>query len=262
MFIPVHDANKLRHVDAQYVTLGLIAVNLLVFFLTGVGEATNVQQASSIYYSYGYVPAVINDFADLPPELAILPEAASYVTYTFLHANFMHVAGNMLFLWVFGDNVEDAMGHFRFLVFYFLCGAAGAFAHGLAVPQSQAPLIGASGATAGIVGAYLLLHPRVKIWILALGRIPLRLRAVWVLGGWIIFQIGSFLAFDESEISWAAHLGGIIAGMVFILFMRRTGVSLFDQDLPDVAVSVPNVTRQDRDAQKPETSRQWGRPEE
>lgn len=262
MFIPLHDANKLRYVKAQYVTLGLIAINIFIFLVTATPQILDTQQANSLYFSYGFVPAVINDFADLPVEFVILPESANYVSYSFLHANFMHLAGNMLFLWVFGDNVEDAMGHFRFLIFYLLCAAAGAWAHGLVVPQSEAPLIGASGATAGVVGAYLLLHPRVKIWILALGRIPIRLQAFWILGAWIAYQIFSFVVFNESEISWAAHIGGIITGMILIVFMRRIGVSLFDQNLPDVATSVPKVTRQAPDSEKPKLSRDWGRPEE
>jgi membrane associated rhomboid family serine protease len=262
MFIPLHDANKLRHIRLPFVTLALILVNVVVFLITATPQITNAQQASSIYFSYGFVPAVINDIADLPIELAVLPETMTYVSYSFLHANFMHIAGNMLFLWVFGDNVEDAMGHFKYLIFYLLCAAAGAWAHALAIPESQSPLIGASGATAGVVGAYLLLHPRVKIWILALGRIPIRLQAIWVLGGWIAYQIFSFLTFEDSEVSWAAHLGGILAGMIFILFMRRAGVSLFDQNLPDPAVSVPTVTQQAPEAQKPKLSRDWGRPED
>ncbi len=260
MFIPLHDANELTHVKVQYVTLALIAANVLIFIITASSQITTAQQASSLYFSFGFVPAVINDIAELPIEFAILPESATYLSYSFLHANFMHIAGNMLFLWVFGDNVEDAMGHFRFLVFYFICAAAGAFAHSLAIPSSSSPLIGASGATAGVVGAYLLLHPRVKIWILALGRIPIRLQAFWVLGGWIIYQIFSFLAFENSEVSWAAHIGGIIAGTILILVMKRPEVRLFDQNL--TTPSTPPIPAQSEEAIKPKLSRDWGRPED
>ena len=98
----------------------------------------------------------------------------------------------MLFLWVFGDNVEDALGHIKFLIFYALCAVAGALLHGLIAPESQVPLIGASGAIAGVVTAYLMLHPRVKVWILALGRIPMRIPAYITLALWILFQLVLF----------------------------------------------------------------------
>ncbi len=262
MFIPLHDANNLEHVKRQYVTLALIAINILIFLITATPQISDVQEANAIFFSYGFVPAVVNDTAVLPAEFVVIPEAASYLTYSFLHANFMHVAGNMLFLWVFGDNVEDAMGHIKFLVFYLLCAAAGAFAHSIAIPTSQAPLIGASGATAGVVGAYLLLHPRVKIWILALGRIPLRLSAMWVLGGWILYQVYSFFAYSDSEVSWAAHLGGVLAGIVLVPFMKRSNVDLFDKNLRDGGASVPSVKTQESVGEKPKLSRDWGRPED
>jgi len=261
MFIPLHDANTLKHVKRQYVTLMLIAINILIFLITATPQISDAQEANAIFFSYGFVPAVINDTAILPPEYVVLPEPASYLTYAFLHANFMHVAGNMLFLWVFGDNVEDAMGHWKFLIFYLLCAAAGALAHSLVIPTSQAPLIGASGATAGVVGAYLLLHPRVKIWILALGRIPLRLSAMWILGGWIAYQIFSFLAFSDSEVSWAAHLGGVLAGIILIPFMKSANVSLFDKNLREGGASVSTVKADEMPSSKPKLSRDWGRPD-
>ena len=261
MFIPLHDANTLEYVKRQYVTLALILINVLIFLITGTPQISDIQEANAIFFSYGFVPAVINDTATLPPEFVVIPEVASYFSYAFLHANFMHIAGNMLFLWVFGDNVEDAMGHTKFLIFYLLCAAAGAFAHSLAIPTSQAPLIGASGATAGVVGAYLLLHPRVKIWILAMGRIPLRLSAMWVLGAWIGYQIFSFFTFSDSEVSWAAHLGGVIAGMILIPFMKSSNVSLFDKNLRNAGASVPSVSNQQSTGEKPKLSRDWGRPD-
>ncbi len=109
-----------------------------------------------------------------------------------LHADWMHLLGNMLFLWVFGDNVEDAMGHLRFLVFSLICGIAGGRAYALLGPQaSEAPLVGASGAVSGVVAAYLVLYPRVRVWILLFWRLPLPLSALWCLGGWILLQFGS-----------------------------------------------------------------------
>jgi membrane associated rhomboid family serine protease len=102
----------------------------------------------------------------------VLPGAVTLVTYQFLHAGWLHLLSNMAFLWVFGDNVEDAMGHLRFLAFYLLCGVGAALAHGMIDPQSTIPLVGASGSVAGVIAAYLMLHPKVKVWVLVLWRLP------------------------------------------------------------------------------------------
>src|SRR4030095_12878024 len=113
--------------------------------------------------TFGLIPAEFHLGAGLRSEYATIPESLTLVTYMFFHGGRMHLLGNMLFLWVFGDNIEDDMGHGRFLIFYLLCGAAGAGAHALANPTSEAPLIGASAAVAGTLGAYLILHPKVKL---------------------------------------------------------------------------------------------------
>lgn len=237
MFIPLHDANQLRHIRLQYVTLGVIIVNCLIwlFFVTAAMSDPDVSKAA--FFSYGFVPAVANGYETLPPQWAVIPEPLTYVSYAFFHGDFMHLAGNMLFIWVFGDNVEDAVGHFRFVLFFLACAAAGALAHSLAQPESISPLIGASGAAAGVITAYLMLHPHVKVWILALGRIPLRIPALWVIGAWILFQVGNFVANPDSDVSWAAHIGGIVAGAVLIPVMKRRGVALFDRR--PVAETIP-----------------------
>ncbi|MCO6387174.1 rhomboid family intramembrane serine protease [Aliihoeflea sp. 40Bstr573] len=238
MFIPLHDANRLRFIKAQYVTVGLIAVNVIVYFWSVAGGWEATQAAA---YSYGYIPSVAFDHVELPPELAILPGKASYVTYAFLHGDLLHLGGNMLFLWVFGDNVEDAMGHWKFLAFYLLCAVAGAWFHGMMAPLSEVPLIGASGAVAGIVSAYLLLHPRVKIWVLAFGRLPLRIPAWIVLALWIGFQFIMFALAGEDQISWAAHIGGILAGAVLLVALKRPEVPLLDRRIvtPQAAIVAP-----------------------
>jgi membrane associated rhomboid family serine protease len=243
MFIPIHDANDLKHIRAQYVTIGLIAANVVFFFLSAMG--TEAQMYATVL-GYGYIPAVAFDRAVLPPELDMVPTWATYVTYSFLHGDILHLGGNMLFLWVFGDNIEDALGHARFLVFYMLCAAAGALLHGVMAPNSQVPLIGASGAVAGIVAAYLILHPRVKIWVLAFARIPLRIPAWTVLALWIGFQFVMLVFAGNDGVSWAAHVGGILLGAFLVLFMRRRGVPLFDREIvtPEaVETTVPKPRR-------------------
>ncbi len=260
MFIPLHDQNALTAIRLQFVTLGLIGVNVFVWVLMATPQLSDASAAQAVYYSWGFVPSVVYDTIELPAELVVIPENASYVTYAFLHGGFTHLAGNMLFLWVFGDNVEDAMGHFRFLVFYLLCATAGAFAHGMVDPQSQVPLVGASGAAAGVIGAYLMLHPNVKVWVLAFGRIPLRLSALWVLGAWIAFQFFNFFADQANEVSWAAHIGGLLAGAILIVLFKRKNVSLFDANIPHADTGIPDPPALEEAEEKTSTFR-WGRGE-
>ena len=230
MFLPLHDTNRLNHVRIQYVTLTIIVANILIWVIWGNPSISSEDAVHATFISFGYIPAVINGYEELPLIYSILPEQASFITYSFFHSGFMHLAGNMLFLWVFGDNVEDAMGHIRFLLFYLTCAAAGAWMHGIVNPQSISPLVGASGAAAGVIAAYLLLHPKVKVWVLMFGKIPLRISAFWVIGAWIAYQVFELVFNSDSDVSWGAHVGGIIMGAILILFMRRTGVQLLDQD--------------------------------
>jgi membrane associated rhomboid family serine protease len=230
VFIPLHDSkNGLRHLPFQYVTVSLIALNVIIYavFLSGV----LLPGAQATFMGYGMIPAVVNDVRELDPQLVAVPELWTLVTYQFLHGGWMHLASNMLFLWVFGDNVEDALGHMRFLIFYVLCGVAGGLLHLFFWPESEAPLVGASGAVAGVIGAYLVLHPRVQLWVLALGRIPLRIPAWIALAGWIGFQVFNLIVTTDDAVAWWAHVGGVIAGVVLVVFMRRRGVALFDSDM-------------------------------
>jgi len=226
MFIPLHDANRLRHIRHQYMTLAIIGLNVVAYLLT---SSAGIEFSQAAAYGLGYIPSVNYNLAILPPELAMVPPSLTYITYAFVHNDLLHLGGNMLFLWVFGDNVEDALGHLRFLIFYLACTVAGAVAHGMVMPWSQMPLIGASGAVAGVVSAYFLLHPKVKLWVLMFARIPLRLPAYLVLATWIATQFLMILFDTEGMISWAAHIGGIIAGAVLIIPLRRRGVPLFDR---------------------------------
>lgn len=230
MFVPLHDGNSLKHIKLQYVTWTLIAMNVIVWVVTAL-SGTDVGFVRAADLGYGFIPSVVNDLRDLPPQYAVIPEDLTYVTYAFLHADIFHLLSNMLFLWVFGDNVEDALGHVKFILFYLACAAAGAFAHGLALPASDAPLIGASGAVAGVVAAYLMLHPRVRVWILVLGRIPLPLPAFIPLILWIGMQFYMVVADPDGQVSWATHVGGILAGALLVVVLKRRGVPLFDRRL-------------------------------
>jgi membrane associated rhomboid family serine protease len=145
----------------------------------------------------------------------------------FLHGGFLHVAGNMLYLWIFGNNIEDAMGHLRFTVFYALCGTAAAFSHALPNSHSNIPMLGASGAVSGVLGAYLLLYPHARVLTLfTLGFFirMIEIPAMVVLGFWFVLQFlnAAFTAGAGGGVAWYAHIGGFIAGMALIgLFKRR-----------------------------------------
>ena len=229
MFIPLHDANALKYIKVQYVTIGLIVIDFVAWLVTGLTATQTFSDA--VVVGLGYIPAVVFGYAALEPALVLVPEDATYFTYAFLHGDFLHLASNMLFLWVFGDNVEDALGHVRFLLFYLLCAAAGALVHGLVQPSSEAPLIGASGAVSGVVAAYFLLHPKVRVWVLVFFRIPLPLPAVIPLAFWIAQQFYMLVVDSDSGVSWGAHVGGILAGALLVLVLRRRGVPLFDRTI-------------------------------
>lgn len=233
MFVPLHDANPLKRISFQYATTALIAANVIGWLLVGtdiVPELREREQALALIPArfMGEAKLTLAEAAWLENPLPV-PGQFTLVSYMFLHGSFFHLLGNMLFLWVFGDNVEDAMGHVRFVMFYLMCGIFAGLAHTFIAPDSDAPLIGASGATAGIIAAYLMLHPKVKVWVLVLFRIPLRVTAAWALGFWVALQLYNVVARPGDGVSWWAHIGGLAAGAVLILFMRRPGVVLFDR---------------------------------
>lgn len=234
MFVPLSDKNPLTSIQFQFVTIALIAVNVAVFFLgeQAIGQAIlGMALVPSELLREGVLgPVVQNETFD---GLG-LAERWTLLTYMFMHGDILHLAGNMLFLWVFGDNIEDAMGHGRFLIFYLLCGVFAGLAH-VAMSTEPAfagvPLIGASGAVAGCVAAYLMLHPKVQLWVLVFRFIPLQIAAFWALGAWIIMQFVMAVGTSTEPIAWWAHVGGLIAGALLIVVMKRANVPLFDRGL-------------------------------
>jgi membrane associated rhomboid family serine protease len=227
MFVPLYDDNPYDTPFYPYVTRALVLVNVFVFVFLQLPLFHD--DPDSIVLDYGIIPAASSLGAD--PGAVAIPIPVTYVTYMFLHGGWLHLIGNMLFLWVFGDNVEHATGRARFLVFYLCCGVAGGVAHSLAMADSTAPLIGASAAVAGIVAAYLMLFPNVKVWILLFMRIPVRLSAKWVLGAWIVFQFVNLIFASDEQTAWWAHIGGLAAGAILIIFLRRPDVPLFARDV-------------------------------
>jgi membrane associated rhomboid family serine protease len=221
MFVPLHDSTPLKVIRFQAVTITIILIEVAVYLATG-AFATEASLAATATL-WGVVPGEMTGV--MPPVLGYdpVPEPFTLVSYQFLHGGWWHLISNMLFLWVFADNIEDAYGHVAFALLYVFCGVIAALAHVLVMPYSGVPLVGASGAVSGVLGAYLVLFPKARVWVLLAARIPLRIGAMWVLGGWFALQIFSWWMTrnSETEIAWGAHIGGFIAGAAITYAIRR-----------------------------------------
>jgi membrane associated rhomboid family serine protease len=216
--IPIRDENPAKSFPA--VTLGLIAACIAAFAYQASLPPRLAQQLALMY---GLVPRVITNFPELGTE-ALAPGLLSLLTSMFLHGDLLHLAGNMWFLWIFGNNVEDALGHLGFLLFYVLAGLAAAATQIAALPDSVVPMVGASGAIAGVLGAYMILFPHARIVTL----VPfvflyfVRLPAFIVLGMWFLFQVVHSAAPINpyrGGVAWFAHIGGFVAGMILLLVL-------------------------------------------
>jgi membrane associated rhomboid family serine protease len=210
-------------------TLGLIGACVAVFLWQ---QSLAPEAARRAVFALGAIPAVLSGHARLPADLVWEPRYLSAFTSLFLHGGWLHLAGNLLFLWIYGDNVEDSMGPWRFLAFYFLCGIAAVIAQVLPNPQAAYPMIGASGAISGVLGAYLLLFPRANVLTLVL--LPfffttVRLPAMLLLPLWFAVQLLSDLAgpADGAGVAFRAHIGGFLAGMLLVSLFKRHDVGLF-----------------------------------
>ena len=203
--------------NVPFVTIGLIIANIIVF----VWEMVTPMEGEQIALLYG---AISHNLVTFRSTQMVSP-LVSVLTSMFLHGGFFHIAGNMLFLWIFGDNIEEALGHFRFLVFYLFSGVVAAYGNALTDPQSMLPMIGASGAISGVLGAYILLFPRARVHTLLffgffwqIVRIP----AVLVIGFWFLIQVFSGLSsagtLQHGGVAWFAHVGGFLAGLLTIKF--------------------------------------------
>ena len=228
MLLPLYDSNPRNRIPFQFVTVALIAACVLVFLWQA---SLPPRAAEEAVYALGAIPAVIFGHKALPPDLTWIPAEATLVTSMFMHGGWMHLIGNMLYLWILGDNVEDSMGHVKFLVFYLVCGVAAVFAHMLIDPTSTVPLVGASGAISGVIGAYLLLHPTASINVLMGIGFFWRVVPVpaWIaLAFWIGLQVVS-AALDPGSgggVAFWAHIGGAVAGMALVPVFKHRDVPL------------------------------------
>ncbi|MFP4623550.1 MAG: rhomboid family intramembrane serine protease [Gemmatimonadota bacterium] len=224
---PLRDENPTELVP--FLTLAIIAINVGVWFLVqGAGLDPGVLQESVC--TYGAIPAELTGQVEpLPPELRrwglTCPRGgltwSALLTSMFLHGGWFHLIGNMWFLWIFGNNIEDSMGHLRFLLFYLVTGLAAAAGHVISAPGSQIPTVGASGAISGIMGAYLVLYPRVRVYTLFIIVIFIRVIPLpaWImLGYWFLIQLlaGTATSAADAGVAFWAHIGGFVAGLALV----------------------------------------------
>jgi membrane associated rhomboid family serine protease len=219
--IPLKDDNPTT--IQPVVTLTVIGLCILVFLWQSFLSQESSQAA---IYALGFIPAVLIGNAELPAQLIWVPAPATVFTSMFLHGGLLHLAGNMLYLWVFADNIEDSMGHGRFVLFYAVCGVAAALAQAAPELGSTIPMIGASGAVSGVLGAYVLLYPHARVLVvvpLLVVFYRLRLPAFVVLGIWFAGQLLNSLAVPEAGggIAFRAHVGGFVAGLLLIKLFQR-----------------------------------------
>ena len=233
MVVPIYDDNPFSPPVKPVVSWGLIAVNLaILLYEMGASQLA----LDRIIDSFSLTPAAF--IGDIGAR-GWVPAFLTIITYQFFHADLTHVVGNMIFLWVFGDDVERVLGRGRYLAFYLLCGVIGGLVFVANDPHSTIELIGASGAVAGVVVGYVMLRPCAKITVL-LGIIPLRISAYWVVGLFIISQLWNLGASSKSEVAYWCHFGGMLGGAVLFPLLKPRGVRLFQclQPVPDTVVQI------------------------
>ena len=213
--IPLKDDNPTS--GKPIVTYFVIAICVLIFFIQLTSQSYRTGQ---LFYSYGLIPSVLMGNNQLPLDLYAIPSWLTIFTSMFMHGGFMHLVGNMLYMWIFADNIEDSLGAKKFLIFYLLAGIGAAMTQVLMDTHSPIPMVGASGAIGGVLGAYLINYPNARVLVL----IPfgffsqlIKIKALYVLGFWFILQ---FLS-SGGGVAYAAHIGGFVSGVILILFFNK-----------------------------------------
>ncbi|MBH0191884.1 MAG: rhomboid family intramembrane serine protease [Nitrospira sp.] len=224
--IPLHDDNPTERFP--FVTILFIVMCIGIFLYQ---NSLSEQLGNIFVFQYGAIPAVVFGSGSLPEEAAAaIPVGLTLVTSMFLHGGWMHLLGNMLYLWIFGNNIEDVMGHVKYAVFYVLSGVLAALTHALTDPASPIPMVGASGAISAVLGAYLLLFPRAHVLVLLPGVGMTRIAAGLVLGMWFVTQLmsgGMSVGATGGGVAFFAHIGGFVAGMALVGLFKRPEVPFF-----------------------------------
>ena len=219
--IPLKDDNPTS--SRPIITYFIIGLCVVIFFMQLGSQSYKTGQ---LFYSYGLIPSVLMGHNELPMDLYVVPAYLTIFSSMFMHGGFMHLIGNMLYMWIFADNIEDSLGPRKFIIFYLLSGIGAAMAQVLMDTHSQVPMIGASGAIGGVLGAYLINHPNARVLVL----IPfgffsqlIKIRALYVLGFWFVLQFinSAMMSSQGGGVAYAAHIGGFVSGVVLILFFNK-----------------------------------------
>jgi len=219
--IPLKDDNPTS--SRPIITYFIIGLCVVLFFMQLGSQSYKTGQ---LFYSYGLIPSVLMGHNELPMDLYVVPAYLTIFSSMFMHGGFMHLIGNMLYMWIFADNIEDSLGPRKFIIFYLLSGIGAAMAQVLMDTHSQVPMIGASGAIGGVLGAYLINHPNARVLVL----IPfgffsqlIKIRALYVLGFWFVLQFinSAMMSSQGGGVAYAAHIGGFVSGVVLILFFNK-----------------------------------------
>jgi membrane associated rhomboid family serine protease len=221
MVLPLYDERARQRVSQPYVTWALVALNVAIFIFE---LAASNQTQELMVRTFGFTPAVLRGEIANP---SVIPALLTPFTDMFIHLGWDHLLGNMLFLMIFGDNIEDALGHVRYLAFYVACSFASDFAYFLSSSHSTVPAVGASGAISGVVAAYVMIRPCAKVEVLFL-IIPLKLSAYWVIGLFALSQIWNVVTHTQDGVAYWAHIGGMVAGAALLPLMRHADVMLFE----------------------------------
>ncbi len=221
MVLPLYDERARKRVSQPFVTWGLVALNVAVF-VAELGMPAETQEA--IVHTFGFTPAILRGDVANPHAFPIL---LTPLTDMFVHLGWDHLLGNMLFLMIFGDNVEDALGHVRYLAFYVACSFASDLAYFISSTHSTVPAVGASGAISGVVAAYVMIRPCAKVEVL-LVIVPVALSAYWVIGLFALSQVWNVAAHTQDGVAYWAHIGGMLAGAALLPLLRHPDVTLFE----------------------------------
>ena len=218
-FFPISDVNATKN---KPIISWIFLICCILIFIYQKNSDYHFEQKTIL--SFGMIPSVLFNIKQLSDDLATIPAYMTLISSMFLHGGWMHLIGNMTYLYIFGDNIEDELGKFKFLIFYISCGIFAGLCQALIDVNSEIPMIGASGAISGILGAYLILFPKKDIkvffWFFIFIKV-FRIPAMYVIGCWIFIQFFSLNNSEESNIAYLAHIGGFISGIILIFMFRK-----------------------------------------
>ena len=219
---PLKDENPSSTIPFVNIFLIIANISLFIYLNYFISEGRHL-----IFLQLGFIPYELSHFVDIAPK-NFVPVPLTIFTAMFIHGGWLHLLSNMLYLWIFGDNVEDLLGHFKYLIFYLTCGIAATLVHGFINIGSKVPTVGASGAIAGVLGAYIFLFPKARVKTLLILVIFIKIitiPAIIILGFWILMQgLSAYIEYGSKTgggIAWFAHIGGFAAGLVLIILMKK-----------------------------------------